>query len=73
MPLFYHGNEEDIDTFDASMVDLAHLRGTCEWCGKELIGVEAIPVLDPFEDEVHGMALWRLFCDDCYTESAEAI
>ena len=73
MPLYYNGLEEDVDTFDVSRVDLAHLRAPCDWCGEELVGVEAIPVLDPFENEVHGTVLWRLFCDNCYQESSEAI
>ena len=68
--LAYMGYQADPAAFRCVWIDLRCLEGCCRDCGALLIGVEAIPVADPFDANIAGDDTAVVLCPDCYYKSA---
>lgn len=68
--LAYLGYEADPAAFRCVWIDLRDLEGCCRDCGALLIGVDAIPIADPFDANIADDDTPVVLCPACYYKSA---
>ena len=63
--LFFNGKVLDPSDFTDTEYRVADLIGRCRDCGKVLYAIDAVPVPDPYEQDINGDDTPFVLCDGC--------